>query len=268
MPEFVVVAEDDTDARMAFLLANRVFEEHGPSWIDEAYFPYWVDLEGNSHSAAAASEVPPPKCTLWRNLDEQRFAGKFLRSNRRELNGKGKGFDYARAHKAKMLFIQLRKIRAVDALILVRDLDPDHPEPRRHSLEQVRNESPELIIVLATPFPNQEAWVLNLFQPTEAETQILIALRQELGFDPCQKPEELTATDQIAKRSIKRVVRELTGGSRDRKEQCWSSAQLSILKNDDDERGIKTNLKAYLNEVKQLLLPIIDPSFPGQKAQS
>lgn len=268
MPDFVVVAENDTDARMAFLLANQIFEKEGPSWMEKDYLPRWIDLHGNGYHYEAEDAPPLPKCTQWVQLDEDNFDGKFLRSIRRDLTGKGKGFDYSRAHKAKLLFIQLRKTQSVDALILIRDLDSDHPLPRRNSLEQVRNESPSLVIVLATPYPNQEAWVLNLFQPTETEKTILAALRKELGFDPCQKPEELTAKDETAKRSAKRVVRELTGGSRERKEQCWQETQLSVLGNDDDERGKETNLKAYLKEVREHLLPILDPTFIQRKAQS
>ncbi len=262
MPEFVVVAEDDTDARMAFLLANRIFEDEGPDWLAGAYLPGWVDLHGNGHPPEVDDAPPPPKCTRWTHLDEQDFDGKFLRSLRRDLSGRGKGFDYARAHKAKLLFIRLRKTRPVDALILVRDLDLAHPRQRRASLEQVRDESPELVIVLATPFPNQEAWVLNLFQPAEDEELILAALRQELGFNPCQKPEALTATEETAKRSIKRVVKELTGNSRERKERCWMDARLSRLNSDD--RGQNTYLKAYLEEVRRLLLPMLDPSVTRQ----
>ena len=36
----------------------------------------------------------------------------------------------------------------------------------------------------------------------------------------------------------------------------------------DDERGKETNLKAYLKEVREYLLPILDPTFIQRKAQS
>ncbi|HEX8998385.1 MAG TPA: hypothetical protein VGB07_00715 [Blastocatellia bacterium] len=259
MPEFVVVAEDDSDARMAFLLANHLFEKEGPNWIAPGYLPCWINLYSNSHPPETEDSVPPPRCTKWTNLDEQRFDGSFLRSIRRDLAGQGKGFDYARAHKAKLLFVQLKASRSVDALILVRDLDADHPDQRLDSLERVRSESSGLVIVLATPLPNQEAWVLNLFDPTEDEKPKLAALRQELGFDPCHKAEELTAKDETAKRSAKRVVKELTGNSRERKERCWTN--VAVLGDSGKERGEGTNLKAYLEEVRKFLLPILDPSL-------
>ena len=272
MPEFVVVAEDDSDARMAFFLANRIFEEEGPSWLTKAYLPCWIDLDGNSNPPEAEDAVPPPRCTRWDDLDDQNLDRRFLRSIRRDITGQRKGFDYSRAQKAKQLFVLLRKKRSVDALILVRDLDPKHSHPghprkRRESLEKVRSESPELVILLATPFPKQEAWVLNLFDPFEDEKPVLAAIRQELGFDPCHKAEELTATDETAKRSAKRVVKELTANSRERKEHCWVKTPFSILGDDDDERGKETYLKAYLNEVREHLLPILDPSFTPRKAR-
>lgn len=267
MPEFVVVAEDDTDARMAFLLANRIFEEEGPSWLTKAYLPCWIDLDGNSHPSETEDAVPPPRCTRWDDLDDRSLDRRFLRSIRRDLTGQRKGFDYSRAQKAKQLFVLLRKTRAVDALILVRDLDTDHPRKRRESLEKVRDEAPELVILLATPYPKQEAWVLNLFEPSDDEKPTLVALRQELGFDPCHKAEELTAKDDQAKRSAKRVVKELTRGSRARKERCWADTPLAVLGGDDNERGKETYLKAYLHEVRRHLLPLLDPSFNPREAQ-
>lgn len=59
MPEFVVVAEDDSDARMAFLLANHLFEKEGPNWIAPGYLPCWIDLHGNAHPPETKDSVPP-----------------------------------------------------------------------------------------------------------------------------------------------------------------------------------------------------------------
>ena len=262
MPEFAVVAENESDARMAFFLANRIFLEEGPSWMDVGYLPSWINLDGNSHPAETTSPIPPPHCTLWTDLDDSKFDRKFLRSIRRDVSGQRKGFDYPRAHKAKLLFNRLREQRGVEALVLVRDLDVDHPQKRRASLEKVREESPHLVIVLAMPNPNQEAWLLNLFIRTEDEKPSLSALQQELGFDPCRQAHELTAKDETAKRSAKRVVAHLMGNDRARKEICWTDTPLTVL----EKQGDETNLNAYLQEVRQHLLPILDPSAHARKA--
>ena len=105
---------------------------------------------------------------------------------------------------------------------------------------------------------------MNGFLPTQAETAILTKLKQELGFDPCHKAEELSASEETAKRNAKRVVTELTGNDRARKEQCWTDTPLSVLR----ERGQETNLAAYLKEVSDHLLPLLDPSFSYRKTNA
>ncbi len=264
MPEFVVVAEHETDARMSFFLANQIFQTEGPAWMDKGYLPRWVNLRGESYPVVTDAEPPPPKCTKWTEVKAMAGGIKLQRNLRRDSNGQAAGFDYAQGRKAAFLFNQLRQTQPVDALILVRDLD-DQPQ-RRTSLEQARRDHPEIITVLATPNPKQEAWVLNLFEPTDEEQPLLEHLRENLGFDPCHKAEELSAKDDTAKRSAKRVVKELTGDNRERKERCWTETALSVLGDDDHPRGKETYLKAYLNEVRQHLLPILDPASVHQKA--
>jgi hypothetical protein len=270
MPDFVVVAENDADASMVFLLANRIFQEEGPDWMDAAYLPKWMDLRGECHPPVTPDGIPRPKCTQWTKLDDKSFAEHPLRSLARDSSGQAQGFDFARGRKAALLFKQLRaqagQPHSIDALILVRDLDvkPLQAQERRRSLELVRQESPDVVIILALPNPNQEAWVLNGFLPNQAETAILTKLKQELGFDPCHKAEELSASEETAKRNAKRVVTKLTENSRARKEQCWTDTPLSVLR----QRGQETNLAAYLKEVSDHLLPLLDPSFPNRKAEA
>ena len=255
MPEFLVVAEGETDARMVRLLAERIFLEEGedwvreqcaeevPQWMQEDYLPQW--------------HAPQPNATgvTWRAVRQFAREGSFRQAFGHNVAGKARGIYYAQARNALFFLSRLRQSRRIDALVWVVDLD-DQPE-RREGLEQAREEAQKadsrIVIVLATPDPKQEAWVLNGFICEGDEEPTLEALRQELGFDPCHKAEELQAKDETAKRSAHRVVRALLGESRERKEKCWSATPLATLR----DRGGKTNLAAFLAEVTDFLLPLL-----------
>ncbi|MGH9753175.1 MAG: hypothetical protein ACREA2_10360 [Blastocatellia bacterium] len=255
MPEFAVVAEGETDARMAQLLAERIFLEEGPDWIREDctesvpewvrehYLPKWSGLESNS------------TYSTWRTVKHLCTESNFRRAFGHNESGKPRGIYYAQGRNALFLLGRLRKTKPIDGLVLVVDLD--HQPERRDGLTEARKEVEEakdqVVILLATPNPKQEAWVLNGLVCEGHEAQALEALRQELGFDPCHKAEELRAKDETAKRSAHRVVKALIGESRERKEKCWTDTPLTILR----ERGEATYLNTYLIEVEERLLPLL-----------
>ncbi len=93
--------------------------------------------------------------------------------------------------------------------------------------------------------------MLNGFEPeTPAEDKSLAELRQDLGFNPCERAERLRAKKDTSKRSAKRIVGVLTKDSYEREKKCWRETALEIL----EERGEATGLRDYLEEVRVLPL--------------
>ena len=77
-----------------------------------------------------------------------------------------------------------------------------------------------------------------------------------LGFDPCSAAEQLTASEEGAKRDAKRVLDALTGGAPEREDACLEEPPLALLR----QRGAKTGLAPYLQEVEERLVPLFNPS--------
>jgi hypothetical protein len=150
----------------------------------------------------------------------------------------------------------------IDAVIVVWDMD-DQPTPRRAGLMQARAEAQgwaRLRIVLGCPNAMREAWVLCGFDPGgEHEQARLRELREELGFHPNIDAHRLDAKDEQAKRSAKRVLRQLTGNDRAREQRCWRETPLEALRS----RGEATGLRDYLLEVEQHLLPLVARGASG-----
>jgi hypothetical protein len=165
------------------------------------------------------------------------------------------------AHVARqaLLLLKLSNLRP-DGVILVRDTD--NQTARRQGLEQARNATSGLDIptVIGLAHTKRECWVLAGFEPRDQEeTHRHQKLREQLGFDPCRCAEELTATNDGAKRSAKRVLEELCGKDRDRECACWRQTDLARL----EERGQNTGLVAYPSEVREHLRPLLG----GEPAQ-
>jgi hypothetical protein len=57
----------------------------------------------------------------------------------------------------------------------------------------------------------------------------------------------------LAKLSPKRVLRQLAQNDRGRERRCWSEDSLTVLRQRGDDNG----LAAYLQEVRDLLAPLI-----------
>ncbi len=149
----------------------------------------------------------------------------------------------------------------LEAILLIRDQDK-YPE-RRVGLEQARRENHHgLIVVIGLAIVEREAWVLSGFDASDdSEMVSLEAERQNLGFHPHMESHLLWACkDDQAKRSPKRVLRELTGGDSARESHCWQTTPLTTLR----ERGTENGLTAYLDEVRTKLAPLIGHVPPSQ----
>jgi len=254
MPEFVVVGESEADTRMTCELADRVFYEDGPEWVREQEQTWFISrvLPGMRTWAGMKPGTP---FTRWAEIPALGKAFPKLSFLTRPEGRKQKP-DYAAARKAILLTALLRKDKLPDALILVRDLD--HQEERREGLAEAREDEAggPFIVIPATPNPKREAWVLNGFVcDDEREGQKLESLRQKLGFDPCLAAERLRYSSGTSQpeRDPKRILGRLTGGDFNREQRCWAETTLAILR----ERGEKTYLKEFLDEVKGPLLLLL-----------
>ncbi len=248
MLKFIIVAEAEADARHIRSLADRVFLEGGSQWIDENLLPSlcrWSGFEsGTSYTKRAEIRDLGVKYKLPRYLGH--------------IQGQPQGVDCAQSRKAIALSLRAQETRVIGALVLARDLD-DQPERRDGILQARSGAQGKVEVIVATPNPKREAWVLNGFVcKGRREKQDLESLRQELGFDPCKQAERLrshTKTDS-PERDLKRIVERLTGGDFSREQECWTKTPLSILR----ERGGGTYLKEFIEEVETQLLPLLDPS--------
>jgi hypothetical protein len=153
-------------------------------------------------------------------------------------------------HAARRALLLLERCAdSLDAVILLRDEDRD--ESRLHGLQQARTKSGmEEHIVIGVAHPKREAWVLAGFEPQDdCEREQLEMCRRDLGFDPRERAEELTAVSDDAKRSAKRVLKALTNGNPLREASCWQETSLDLL----ERRGRKNGLADYLEEVQRRL---------------
>ena len=143
-----------------------------------------------------------------------------------------------------------------EVLLVVRDLD-GNPGKRAGVLQVRDNLTWPFVVVVATPEPEVEAWVVAGFEPRDdVEAATLRSLSAELSFDPTREPHRLTAHPNDAPRDAKRVLFQLSRGDEERERACLDDhARLR-------ERGDETHLPAFLDEINQRLVPIFDPGHP------
>lgn len=237
-----VVCEAPADAEMATTLADRVLVEKGPDWV-----------EGNLvHLRAWRGFEDATDHSRWRGLKGLADKAGIPRMLGRDPDIP-KGYDGAIARKA-ILLARPGKEPAPLALLLVRDLD-NQPK-RRLSLEAAANKASRagFPVLLATPDPEREAWVLHGFEPQdESEEQRLAAERERLGFDPRIAPQRLRGDRRqgTQSRDIKAVLSTLVGDDPERERQCLEQTSLGTLR----QRGEATHLAAFLEQVEADLLP-------------
>ncbi|MFY2556338.1 hypothetical protein ACN469_01735 [Corallococcus terminator] len=168
------------------------------------------------------------------------------------FNGEPGAHDAFVARRALAL-LKVNGDAPIHAVVLVRDSDNDEAQ-RRKGLEQASTEVTSLgPILVAVAHTKRECWILAGYTPeTQDEKARHQDLRQELGFDPCLRAEELTAQQDGAKRDAKRVLGILTDGVVDREMQSLRRAALQQL----EERGRSTGLSAFLSEIRKKLVPL------------
>jgi hypothetical protein len=241
MNRIVLFCEGAGDRRTSTTLGDRVLRERGPEWLAEnlAHLRVWMGLEPGSEyfkwaevrSYAAARRV--------------RLLGFLV----------GRKGEAAVTHKALAL-AAWKGFGGDDVVVLMRDTDGD--SDRRDALVvAVQSRAWPFLVVVATPHPMREAWVLAGFEPRgDEEAERLEFVRQELGFDPRKKASQLSGgrdprSGEPAKKNAKRVLSALVEDDPAREESCWTDTPLDILL----ERGEESYLSDYLRDLECLLLP-------------
>lgn len=238
-PVFVVVCEAEADFVISSELANRVVCDR-IDWIEADMIDTYRQYEGL-------------------NADQRFLTYSNVKKLARETGIRVRGFiegqppelDAQQAQKA-IRIIEL-KWPEVAGILLIRD--DDGLTNRRGGLEQARNESAlSQRIVIGHAHTKRECWVLAGFEPADDDESALLAeVRQELGFDPRLQAHQLTARHDHDKKSAKGVLHGLIRGDHDREATCWRTTALTVLK----ERGRKTGLAQYLEEVESRLVPVL-----------
>lgn len=244
MPEFIIVAENEADARMVCALADRVLLEESPDWLDETVLPHireWTAFESGLI------------CTRWTAIHSL-YQDYKLPRYRGHVEGNPQGVDTAITRKAIRLALKLQQKREILALVLSRDLDSQHE--RKEGMQQAAAEvEGKFVVAIAAQYPKREAWILNGFLcDSEQEKQRLETIRQRLNFDPCEEAHRLRYSSNTSDpaRDPKRIIEELEIDF-EREHRCWSGIGLDILRT----RGENTYLRHYLDEVKEKLLPLL-----------
>ncbi len=241
--KWVVFGEAPADQRIAADLADRIVFE-SVDWIESGTLQWqrtWI-------GAAALSDGN--LSLLWLNLP--RIA--------KELRIRPQGFFDGQpgaedARQARIAIAVARRICSdVSAVLLIRDSDK-RAKWRKAGLQQASASTTGLPVLIGLAVPEREAWVIAGFDPADrTETVRLENERQLLGFDPRTDSDRLMATsDDTAKKSAKRVLKSLSGDSREREATCWQSTALETLKS----RGGNNGLKAFIDDVTTTLVPLV-----------
>jgi hypothetical protein len=238
---FAVVCEGPADATLACALADRLFCAE-VDWIDEQVLDAYRQWRGFTTA---------DPFLLWKDV------GHIAQPYRLRIQGHFQGEPGAPdgAAARRVLALLKRSPDPPDGVLLIRD--DDRQTERRRGLDQGRAAIDLGVpIVIGLAHLKRECWVLAGFHPgDDGERRILVELRLELGFDPCEQAERLTAKPDHETRSAKRVLRRLTRENPGREAQCWEQTALQTLA----ERGRNTGLADYLAEVRERLLPLFRP---------
>ncbi len=110
-------------------------------------------------------------------------------------------------------------------------------------------------IILGIADKMREAWVLNGFvAKDDTERKMLDSLKSELALDPVKEAHRLRAPNKSGTRNPKCFLARLTGEDLEREACCWRETPLDKLR----QRGKDTGLEAYLDNLRNRLIPLLD----------
>ena len=242
---FAVVCEARADQLTACGLADRVLLE-GVDWLEEELLDSSRNWRG---------ETPGEEFLKWARVKD-RAAERGIRTFGRFDDRP----DALSARKALLLLSDLEPRPA--AVLLIRDSDGYADRKDGQGLKQARDAAPwPFKVIVGVAHPKREAWVLAGFQPrNQAESDRLQKLQKRLSTDPIRKSHELDAREHGAKTDIKRALGELIQeGDEDRELQCLRETEFEVL----EQMGKDNGLAAYLDELRQRLVPILSGRAPG-----
>jgi hypothetical protein len=257
--KLVLFCEAAADFRTASALVDRVLGEHGPDWV-RALVP--SDPQVMLGVREWLSDGEGREYFDLHRIDDYKRSLQNVRFPHGHFDGKPGAAGALMARNAFFLVRERAKrdpAREVDAVVLVWDMDAQ-PVERRAGLKQAREAAlpwAPFAIVLGCPDRMREAWVLAGFEPESKEEHArLEELRKELGFSPCHEGHRLSGLDEDRRRQPKNVVDRLTDEDFEREERCWREAPLDRLR----ERGAYNGLGTFLDEVKDRLVPLFEPT--------
>lgn len=153
--------------------------------------------------------------------------------------------------------------RASDAfVVIVKDTDND--DARCGELRQVAPLVAKMPVVLGIQHTEQECWLLAGFHPESAEETDRLGEIQGgwppgVGFNPCEKSHQLTATKkEQEKLSPKRVLRHLTGEAKPNSGPDLTPRAKSCLHRDRHaamrQHGTQNGAADFLRDIEQQLV--------------
>lgn len=138
------------------------------------------------------------------------------------------------------------------AVLMARDLD-GYPERARGFAQAVAAGSWPFVVVGALADPEIEAWLIAAWIPEdESERRRLADLCQELGFNPCTKPERLTSRNEADRKDAKRILGVLTTTGRDATTR-WTEVPVAQL----ESSGAGCGLGDFVRDVRARLVPVV-----------
>jgi hypothetical protein len=259
--EFILIVEAEADYRTTTGIAERALQENASYlWLaellqdqPEAVFS-WAGLEDDiGFSCWSDFEA------IANRFKEEGY--RFPRFNGQFSDGPT-NLDYPIARNIVYLinqYLKINKNRNVSAIVLIRD--EDNQSKRFTTLCRLRDDLSrrgfQIPIIIGVANPEREAWVLNGYEAqTAAEKQVLQDIKRRIGLDPCLEAHRLRGKSSqpgTEDRDIKHILRELTQDDPLREKQCWQETPLDILV----ERGQKTGLSQYIEEIEHHLLPTL-----------
>jgi len=238
-----VVCEAPADQRSGCTLADRVI-------CDQIV---WIESDMLDHLRRWRGFRSHDPHLLWKEVPS--LAKQLGISARGYFDGRPGALEAGAVRRA--LLVLLASSDRVDAIMLLRDDDGE--TGWRTGFEQARETVKTVApVIIGLAHAKRECWVLAAFEPRNEPERAILAELRCLGFDPRERAEELTAKHDHDKRSAKRVLARITAGNVDHEDECCRTADLGALR----ARGRHTGLAAFLDEVRQGLVPLFTLTSP------
>ncbi len=217
------------------------------SWRDESRRGECRVLRGLDN----ANTTGPQFWTEWKDLSSLA---------RQRVHGKPGSTDPPELRKALAAIARLSE--PPDLILLAKDSDGDE-QHRAAMVRACESCSWADRIVLAVAHREAEAWIVAAFTPANREERRrLEEAKQELGFDPVERPHMLTSGRRGEMRDAKRVLALLVEGDRrasvsGHHERCVTCLTEAPLK-DLERRGRDTGLPEFIADVEARVIPLLE----------